>query len=283
MKKIVNLLLTVLLLSMSLTTYAYDLEKAKEAMPFLKSDYAFEYLRVQKSMMGDKVVSEIRTETTYNDNGLIISVITTTNGQKSLELIDYVYGDKTRSYKSNTYMNGQSFSSQSFSDVFVDEFYRNMTVSESTQTQMGNTSKLRYEWTYDESGRIIGVKQYQDGKLQLEQKDYIWSPNSCEYVTITYFPIASTDKVKKTFSDSEYIQNVLETHEVEMNGVKTDSRSEFDYDDNGNLISMKNYSNGQLLMEWNSYSWGNKQSSHKEIMYMNGNVISESFVEQYFK
>lgn len=268
---------------MAFTANAYDIEKAKEAMPFLKSDYAYEYLRVQKNMMGDKVVGEIRTETTYNDDSLITSVITTFNGQKSLELVDYIYGDKTRSHKANTYMNGQLFSSETFSDVFGDDFYRNMTLSECTRTQMGNTSNIRIEWAYDDAGRIISMKQYQDGKLQLEQKDYIWTPNSCEYIAVTYFPITSTDKVNKTFKDSEYVQNILETHDIEMNGVKTNTRSEFAYDDKGNIISMKSYSNGQPLMEWKDYIWSDKKNTHKEITYMNGNMISESCVEQFYK
>lgn len=283
MKNSIKLILAILFSIISFASYAYDLEKAKEAMPFLKSDYAFEYLRIQKSMMGGKDVGETRVETTYNEDGLITSVITTTNGQKQLELVDYVYGDKSRSHTANTYMNGQLFTSESFSDSFSDDFYRNMTASDIVKNQMGNVVKEHIEWTYDDASRIVGMKHYQGDKLQLEQKDYVWTPNSCEYITVTYFPIASTDKVKKIFKDTEYVQNILETHEVEMNGVKTSTRSEFTYDDKGNIISMKSYSNGQLLMEWCDYIWGNKQSSHKEIMYMNGNPISESIVEQYYK
>ena len=283
MRNYIKLIAVAIFSIIAFAANAYDIEKAKEAMPFLKSDYAYEYLRVQKKMMGDKVVGENRTVTTYNDNYLITSVITTDNGQKSIELVDYVYGDQTRSHKANTYMNGQLFTSENFSDVCGDDFYRNMTVSESTKTQLGNSSNIRVEWTYDDADRIIGMKQYQDGKLQLEQKDYTWTPNSCEYVTVTYFPIASTDKVKKTFRDTEYVQNILETHDIDMNGLKTSLRSEFAYDDNGNLISMRNYNNDQLLMEWKDYIWGDKKSTHKEIMYMNGNIISESLVEQFYK
>lgn len=64
MKNSIKLILAILFSIISFASYAYDLEKAKEAMPFLKSDYAFEYLRIQKSMMGGKDVGETRVETT---------------------------------------------------------------------------------------------------------------------------------------------------------------------------------------------------------------------------
>ena len=283
MKFIIKLLVLSLFSTIGVTTFAYDFEKAKEAMPFLNSDYAFEYLRVQKIMMGDKVIGESRTETTYNDQYLIASIVGTMNGQKTLELVDYEYGDRSRTHTANTYVNGQLYSSALFVDTFGDDYYRNMTISEIYKTQSGIKSKERIEWTYDNDGRITSMKHYQDDKLAIEQKDYIWTPNSCEYTEISYFPTASTSKVKKTFRDSDYVQNILEIHEIEMNGVKTDTRGEFDYDDKGNLISMKSYNNGQLLTEWSNYSWGNKQNTHKETMYMNGTIISESIVEQYYK
>ena len=148
---------------------------------------------------------------------------------------------------------------------------------------MGVESKELFEWTFDDKGRIIGLKQYSNNQLLSEQKDYIWTPTSVEYLTINYSPIASVDKVKKVFKDSNYIQNVLETHEIDMNGMKTETRNESEYDENGNINSFKSYSNGQLLMEWTDYVWGDKKSSHKEIMYMNENPISETLVEQYYK
>lgn len=53
----------------------------EEAMPFLKGDYVYEYLRESKTTMGGNVVSENQTETTYNTENNVTSVITTTNGQ----------------------------------------------------------------------------------------------------------------------------------------------------------------------------------------------------------
>lgn len=283
MERLLKSIIVVFLFLIGLSTYAFDLEKAKEAMPFLNSDYAFQYLRIQKNLMNGQPIGETRTETKYTDDGLISSIVTTTNGEKTLELIDYEYGDRTRNYKSNTYLNGQLFSNSTFHDTFGDDFYRNMTTSDNITNQMGKPGKVHMEFTYDEEGRIVGMKQYQDDKLQIEQKDYCWTPNSCEYLSITYFPIPSNDHVKKSFQDTNYVQNILEIHEIEMNGTKTDSKSEFTYDDKGNMTSMKNFSNGQLLTEWKDYIWGDKKSSHKEIMYLNGNVISESLVEEFYK
>mgnify|MGYP003288418835 CR=1 FL=1 len=289
MKKYFYILLTCLFSTLTITMYGhengdgYDLKKAQEAMPFLKGEYVYEYLRESKTMMNGTVVSELRTETTYDDNFLITSIVSYSNGQKTLELYDYVYGDRTRLHKSKTYMNGQCLTSQEYTDTFIDDFYRNMSLSEITTTTAGTTSNERIEYTYDDQGRIIGMKHYVNGELHIEQLNYVWTPNSCEYESITYAPFPSTSKVSKKFIDEFYVQNVCEIHITTMNGFQTENRSEFTYDDNGNLTSMKSYLNGTLSMEWKDYVWGNKMNKHTEIMYMNGTPISTAEVTQYYK
>ena len=269
--------------ALSLFSFSTNAEDTTEDLPFLKSDYLYEYLHEVKTSMGGNVVSETKMETTYDDNNHIISMITTTNGAKTMEMIDYVYGDKIRSNTSNIYLNGQKMMTMKTNSTFADDIYRNMTVNESETDQMGKVSKQRNEWTYDDQGRIIGMKQFLNGELQLEQKDYEWTPNSCSYVEILYFPMKSTKNVSKQFKDDHYIQNILEVHETDMNGVKMESRSEWTYDDAGNMTSFKNYSNGQLSMEWKDFVWGDKKGSHTEIMYMNGAPTTTSEVKQYYK
>ena len=213
--------------------YGYDLKKAQETLPFLKGEYVYEYLRESKTMMNSTVVN-VRTETSYDENFLITGIKTFTNGQKTLEFFDYVYGDRTRMYKANTYMNGQCISSQEFSDSFIDDFYRNMNVSEIKTTSAGVSS------------------------------------------------IQSTEKVSKKFIDEFYVQNVCEIHIITINGVQTETKSEYTYDESGNLTSMKNFQDGQLVMEWKDYVWGDKKNTHIEIMYMNGSPMSTTEVTQFY-
>ena len=111
----------------------------------------------------------------------------------------------------------------------------------------------------------------------------MWTPNSCEYVEISYFPMASSQKVTKKFQDENYVQNILEVHEIDMNGVKMENKNECTYDSDGNLTSMKSYTNGQLTMEWKDYIWGDKKNTHKEVMYMNGTPFMTIEVTQYYK
>lgn len=283
MKKYLHLLFVALFATMSLGSKAYDLTKAQEAIPFLKSVYAYESLRESKMVVGGNVINETRTETTYNNDNLVTSVITLQNGQKSIELSDYVYGDKNRTHNAITYVNGQPYTKSSYNDTFGDDFYRNITVSDVITETMGNQSKERIEWAYDENGRIIGMKHYVNEQLVKEQKNYTWTPNSCEYEEITYSPIPSTDKVTKKYADDNYVQNVLEIHSIDMNGAKTESKNECSYDKDGNITSLKSYQNGQLTMEWKDYVWGDKKNTHTEIMYMNGNPMSVTEVTQYYK
>lgn len=271
------------ILTLSICSFSVKAQNETDDLPFLKSDYLYEYLHEVKTTMGGNVISETKMETTYDDNNHIMSMITTTNGAKTMEMIDYVYGDKTRSNATNMYMNGQKMMTMKTNSTFADDIYRNMTVNETETEQMGNKSKQRNEWTYDDQGRIIGMKQFLNGDLQLEQKNYEWTPNSCTYEEIQYFPMKSMQKVSKQFKDENYVQNILEIHETDMNGVKMESRSEWTYDDNGNMTSFKNFQNGQLSMEWKDFVWGDKKGSHNEIMYMNGTPTTTSEVKQYYK
>ena len=63
-------------------------------------------------------------------------------------------------------------------------------------------------------------------------------------------------------------------------GISSVQKNEFTYDENGNIISMKTFQNGQLSMEWKDYVWGDKKNTHVEIMYMNGSPMSTTEVTQ---
>lgn len=269
--------------ALSISATAFAQQTKEEAMPFLKGPYAYEILREGKASMNGNPISDTRTETKYDDNNNIISIITTNNGQPMMELVDYVYGDRTLSYVTNSYMNGQKTSTIKTSNQYADDFYRNIAVSEIVMDMLGNTSNQKLEWNYDDQGRVTGMKQYADGQLQSEEKNYVWTPNSCEYEIITYAPIASTQKVSKKFQDDHYVQNVLEIREMDMNGFKTEIKNEYTYDNDGNLTSSKSYTNGDLTSEWKDYNWGDKKSSHTEIMYMNGAPYMVTEVTQYYK
>ena len=286
MKKFISLFIIYLFSTASINLYAqanYNLQKAQQAMPFLKGEYAYEYLRESKTIMNGTVVSVSRTETSYNDNFLITSIVSYMNGQKNLELYDYVYGDRTRTHKTRTYMNGQCLNSQEVSDHFADEFYRNISNSETKTTIAGNSSIQKTEYTYDEQGRMTGMKVFENGKLQKEQFNYVWTPNSCEYESKTYTPFQSTEKVSKKFIDEYYVQNVCEIHIITTNGFNIESKNEFTYDEKGNLTSMKSFQNGQLSMEWKDYVWEEKKCTHKEITYINGSPTTLIEVTQYYK
>ena len=265
--------------SLNFNAYAAD----GDELPFLKSDYLYEYLNESKIMMGGNVVSESKTEITYDDDNHIISMVSYMNGQKLMEMIDYTYSDRKRTHIANNYSHGEIMMSSKVTDTFADDIYRNMLVSERETEMAGNKSVTRYEWIYDDQGRIIGMKEFLDGQLQMEQKEYVWTPNSCEYIEERLLPFPSVTKVTKQFQDEHYVQNVLEIHASDRNGVKTEFRTECQYDDNGNLISLKSYLNGQLSSEWKDYNWGDKKSSHTVISYMNGNPTSTSEVVQYYK
>lgn len=257
--------------------------EVSDSLPFLKSKYLYEYLHESKTMMNGNVVSETTMETEYDDDNKIVSMITKTNGQKSMESVDYKYGDKTRSYTVNMYMNGNLTQSTNYNDTFADDIYRNMLVSEMKNDIGDDNGIRRFEWTYDDKGRIIGMKHFLNGVLQSEQREYVWTPNSCEYVEETFLPFPSMQHVSKQFKDDNYVQNILEIHKMDMNGMQSESRNEYQYDDDGNIISSKSYSNGELFTEWKDYSWGDKKSTHTEIMYMNGTPMSTTEVTQYFK
>ncbi len=286
MKKIIYSCIIMVLACLTISNPSVIAQNTKEeAMPFLKGDYVYEYLRESKTTMGGNVVSENQTETTYNTENNVTSVITTTNGQKTLEMLAYVYGNKTLTYQGNTYMNGQLLSSQKFSNTYADNFYRNMLTSDIETEGMGSTTKQHIEYSYDNQNRIVGMKHYQDGKLQKEELNYVWTPNTCEFEEITYFPIQSKAKVSRKYQDENYVQVLEEIRITEMGGVTTETKSEYTYLNtyNGNLTSMKNFQNGVLVMEWKDYVWGDKKNTHTEIMYANGSPISTSEVTQYYK
>ena len=283
MKKYINsILLTFALISCAPVSLNAQ-KDVSEAYPFLKKDYMYEYLNVAKTIVDGNVISETRVETTYDDNNRITSIITTTNGQKTMEMVDFIYGDRTKSNVNNTYMNGEKFSTQKVTNSYVDDYYRNIGVAEIETEMKGKTEKQRNEWVYDEQERVIGMKQYLDGKLQKEEKDYVWTPNSCEYEEISYFPISSTSKVSKQFQDENYVQNVLEVHKTITNGLEGEFKVEVTYDENGNIISTKNFRNGQLIMEFKDYDWSDKKCTYTAVMYMNGAPCSTLEIERLFK
>lgn len=254
-----------------------------DSLPFLKSKYLHEYLHEAKMMMNGNVVSETITETTYDEKDRISSMTIKTNGQKIMEFIDYNYGDKTRNYTVNNFLNGNLSASTIHNDTFADDIYRNMLTSESKNKLADDNSVQLMEWTYDDNGRIIGMKQYLNGVLQSEQRDYVWTTNSCEYVEETFLPFPSISHVSKQFKDNYYVQNILEIHKIDRNGMQSESRNETKYDDDGNIISFKSFDNGELSFEWKDYVWGDNKSTHTEIMYINGNPMSVTEVTQYYK
>ena len=252
-------------------------------MPFLKGDYVYEILRESKTKMGDNLITETIIKTEYDDNNNIVSIIVTTNGEKTLEMIDYVYGDRKMTNLTNQYLNGQLFSSMKTNNTYDDDFYRNIAVGELETIKGGIPSIQRNEWTYDDQGRMTGMKQYIDGNLSEEQKDYTWTSKSCEYFTYSYSPIQYTEKVTKKFEDDNYVRNVLELHQRDMNGFNIEIKNEATYDNEGNLTSLKSYTNGELTLEFSDYIWGDKKNTHKETMYVNGSPSMISEVTQYYK
>lgn len=262
---------------------AYGQQKAESVLPFLKGNYVYEYLHESKMLVNGNVINESRTETKYNDKNNIISIKNYQGGQLMLEQVNYLYGNKVCSYETMTYMGGQKTASSKVKNVYVDDIYRNISVSEIENTVNGNTTNQRNEWTYDEQGRMIGMKQYLNGELSKEQLNYVWTPNTCEYEEISYLPMKSTTSVRKEFQDKDYVQNTLELRITDMNGMKSEVKNEYTYNEKGNISSMKSYINEHLTVEWKDYVWGDKQITHTEVMYVNDMPMSTSTVTQYYK
>lgn len=193
----------------------------------------------------------------YDIIGNTLSRKTHVNG-KLVEEYEYSYyaNDQTETYLSKT----TEYNEDSTKTVSTfDENHNTLSIEEYGEN--GElTSKITYEYVYDENGEIVLKKSFENSEL-FEETEYAYvsgnSGRTYEYKT-TYYHSDSTktvyiyDKNDKLLSEEEYDENGL---------LVSSYTYEYVYDNNGNMIFKKQYENGKLT-ETSEYAYKTDGSSY---------------------
>ena len=142
-----------------------------------------------------------------------------------------------------------------------------------TYAEDGTTEQSRVETTYDVEGRQIGYKQYSNGELIMELRDYQYNGRTATY-WYDYYSSGSlqwTLKNQSTYSERNWIQTTLGITYAE-DGITEQSRIETSYDTEGRQIGYKQYSSGELIMEFRDYQYNGRTATYWYDYYSGGSL-----------
>lgn len=246
-------------------------------------DYVHPYLHEEKATMNGMVVTQSKTETQYDDKMRPIHQVVTLNGMKQMEISDYVYDGKTTSYIVTYYLNGAENNKEKFTNTYMDDdqLYPVKMVMEAVGPEPRDVRIS--EHTYNDEGLITHSVTTKNGVLEIENKNYVYTPNSCDYEFYTTIPAPANGKGHMEFKDGKkYLREVEETvMDYPTGPMKT--RSEHRFDENGMLAGSKVYTNGELSFEFKDYVWGDKKCNYTQVTYANGQPLMVTEISEYYK
>jgi len=118
----------------------------------------------------DGVTEAGRTETDYDNDGRETGYRLYSNGTLSHQRSDYQYDGRTITYWQDFYSGGNLFSSHKFQITYSDKNWVQQT--RQIQSLDGVTETFRIETDYDNDGRETGYRQYSNGTLSTQYRDY---------------------------------------------------------------------------------------------------------------
>jgi hypothetical protein len=144
-----------------------------------------------------------------------------------------------------------------------------------TYAANGVTEQSRTEISYDTEGRQIGYKQYSNGVLSLQYRDYQYNGRIATFWGDYYLEgsLNSSFKYQTTYSERNWIQTT-QSIIYAANGVTEQSRTEISYDTEGRQIGYKQYSNGVLLLQYRDYQYNGRIATFWCDYYLEGSVNS---------
>jgi len=163
---------------------------------------------VENEYIGSLNDNKIKTKTIYNAAGFSIvsqenyiydkyqreigySYTNTSKNVFEYENRDYTYNDNECIYFRDVFINKELLNTLKYVITFYDKTYNKYKILSEVRFEMNETEIFKNIYSYDSIGRENGYKQYTNGELVIEYKNYSYDNNDCTYYEyrIKDFPI----------------------------------------------------------------------------------------------
>lgn len=183
----------------------------------------------------------------------------------------YKYADYEYAYP-KTIISERKYYSYSETHIATYDDYGKIVLSKVVDSDGETISETKIEYTRDELGRVTLKKEIEDDLLSIETV-YEYDDNSDDWSRCTETDYYDDGGKEVTVYNDNY--DKLSYIEYDAEGVVvTNETYEYEYNENGDLISEKNYSDGTLIGEV-KYSYDEDGNNILEETYENG-VLVES-------
>ena len=202
------------------------------------------------------------------------------NGMLSNKTRDYQYNGRTVIYWLDNYSGGNLQSSNKVQKTYCDKNWIQTTLSIQYAAN-GVTETYRVETDYDNDGRETGYRQYQNGVLLIQYRNYQYNGRTLTHWMDVYSGgNTSSSKFQRTYCDKNWIQTTISI-QYAANGVTEAFRVETDYDNDGRETGYRQYQNGTLSVQYRNYQYNGRTLTHWMDVYSGGNTSSSKIQRVY--
>ena len=242
------------------------------ASAFANQNYDWIQPTLQIRYATDGVTEQLRAEYTYDSEGKRTGYKNYVNGALTIQYRDIQYNGRTATYWSDIYSNGNLQSSNKCKTTYYDTNWIQTTLYIQYATD-GVTEQIRQEYTYDSEGKQTGYKNYSNGVLTNQYRDYQYNGRTLTYWSDTYSNgnLQSSNKWKATYGDKNWIRRTLQI-QYATDGVTEQVRQEYTYDSEGREIGFKHYNNGVLASQYRDIQYNGRTATFWDDTYSGGNV-----------
>jgi len=186
----------------------------------LSSSTKYQYTYLDKNRMQttqsisyaeDGVTETGLTETDYDNDGRETGYRSYSNGTLSQQRRDYQYNGRTVTYWNDNYSGGNLSSSRKHQQTYSDKNWVQQTQSIAYAAD-GVTESSRIETDYDNDGRETGYRQYSNGTLLTQRRDYQYDGRTiiCWIDSYSGGNVTSSSKYLRTYASIANSPNSIE-------------------------------------------------------------------------
>ena len=249
------------------------------------SNQTFDWMHItqQISYAEDGVTETSRTEDDYDNEGRVTGYRFYSNGVLLHQTRDYQYNGRTITFWLDYYSNGNVTSSSKLQRTNRDNNWIQITQTISYAAD-GVTETIRQEFDYDNDGRETGYRQYRDGALRTQHRDYEYDGRTVTFWSDSYSGgnVTSSVKMQRTYFDKNWVQMTQEITYA-ADGVTETQRIETDFDNDGRETGYRIYSNGVLSSQYRDYQYNGRTVTFWNDTYSGGTLQSSRTVQRVYK
>lgn len=228
------------------------------------------------------VLSETR-KYEYNEKGYMTKgEIYNSNGQL-LDKRVFTYDGNTRTvigenYSSDGNTDGSIVISTSGIEKYTDSDFKHLETEKYTYTlKDGHTSIYETKNTYDSKGTQISYEYKVNGKIREQWSNEGNISTSSSYSYNDDGEIISSNISKTVYTDSNRDKPLTKEQTESGSSGSYNDKYEYSYDNNGNLIGEKRYSDGNLSYENKEYVYDGNKVTYTSYDYRHGEIYRTSY------